>query len=801
MLVFLLVIAQVILCSPLSYKSYLKTKLDDYQVEGVEWLLKRRNEKGSILADDMGLGKSLQSIAYVAEIIGNPEYNVDGAIVIACPAKVVEHWDSEIKKFVNLKLDVLKVRKGSDLKKDDGKDKKIIILSHTALYLADKHFSQRKIDTLIMDEAQILANEKTKLFNIVLNSLSPKYSIGLTGTPLMNSVNDLINILRALCGFSYPLIHNDIVPRDYFEYLPNEIEPFILRRTKEETLELPEKTVEYIRLDFDADHREIYKAATLIELKKVCDKSGPQQRIKIERLNHALQLASCPFNLNVEFSRVLKEYLDGKIDVRTAAEQIISSADLDDETMGDVNDTSENEMVEELILEGTSYPRYDNGKEFELEDRVNNNLNDKLFNELKDTFYKSRKSMEEKGNPFALYSSAKIDKIVQIINERVAQGFQHPLIIFSRSSQIFPDLQKQLFHGTGVSVHYLDGTSSNTAKNNILADFEKGKIKVLILSLKAFNSGLNLMMADTIVFLDPWWNPQIEKQAEDRIYRRNQDKPVYIIRLIMKDSLEEYVLLLQKTKILFFDYFVGKKYTFEEAYGIYSTLLVEIEENSSSILKQLDAMRQEKRKAITPRNRVKRMKHEQFNNGGQFPNSFQNDFNIMGNSMHQMRQSPPKPLQYPNVFITNYVQHQSLYNAENNWMTHPLHFRFGDRIYNPVRLQAGVNMNDLNRDYMGNYYNEIVPSLEFNFPQLESAIAPVHEGIFSNYDTLGIKHHDYSGIKHHDTLGINHHDYSGIKHHDTLGINHYDTLGINHGIFNEEQLVNVDEFFKTFAQL
>jgi non-specific serine/threonine protein kinase len=60
--------------------------------------------------------------------------------------------------------------------------------------------------------------------------------------------------------------------------------------------------------------------------------------------------------------------------------------------------------------------------------------------------------------------------------------------------------------------------------------------------------GLNLTAADYVVHIDPWWNPAVEMQATDRTHRIGQDKPVFIYKLITRDSVEEKILQLQERK-------------------------------------------------------------------------------------------------------------------------------------------------------------------------------------------------------------------------------------------------------------
>ena len=64
----------------------------------------------------------------------------------------------------------------------------------------------------------------------------------------------------------------------------------------------------------------------------------------------------------------------------------------------------------------------------------------------------------------------------------------------------------------------------------------------------AAGTGLNLASADTVIHYDPWWNPAAQDQATDRAHRIGQDKPVFVYKLMMRDSVEEKILQLQERK-------------------------------------------------------------------------------------------------------------------------------------------------------------------------------------------------------------------------------------------------------------
>ncbi len=81
-----------------------------------------------------------------------------------------------------------------------------------------------------------------------------------------------------------------------------------------------------------------------------------------------------------------------------------------------------------------------------------------------------------------------------------------------------------------------------------MESFNAGKTKVFLISLKAGGTGLNLVSADYVIHLDPWWNPAVENQATDRAHRIGQTRTVFVQKLIVRGTIEEKVLELQNSK-------------------------------------------------------------------------------------------------------------------------------------------------------------------------------------------------------------------------------------------------------------
>ena len=86
--------------------------------------------------------------------------------------------------------------------------------------------------------------------------------------------------------------------------------------------------------------------------------------------------------------------------------------------------------------------------------------------------------------------------------------------------------------------------------------FQESRLPVFLISLKAGGTGLNLTGADTVIHLDPWWNPASEMQALNRAHRIGQDKNVFVYRFITKETVEEKIVQLQQKKKDLADMFV-----------------------------------------------------------------------------------------------------------------------------------------------------------------------------------------------------------------------------------------------------
>lgn len=140
--------------------------------------------------------------------------------------------------------------------------------------------------------------------------------------------------------------------------------------------------------------------------------------------------------------------------------------------------------------------------------------------------------------------SGKFENVIHTLENVLSRG--HKVLIFSQFVKQL-DIFRNYFDKEKVKYAYLDGSTRN--REDVVNEFRQNNaVKLFLISIKAGGVGLNLVEADYVFILDPWWNPAVEQQAIDRSHRIGQTKNVFIYKFITKDSVEEKILALQDRK-------------------------------------------------------------------------------------------------------------------------------------------------------------------------------------------------------------------------------------------------------------
>ncbi|MGE0887522.1 MAG: SNF2-related protein [Blastocatellales bacterium] len=443
-------------------------ELRPYQKAGFDWLhFLREANFGGCLADDMGTGKTIQTLCFLQSLKEQYEERnrrkrkkePRAAHLLIVPRSLVTNWEREAQKFApDLKiLNFSQAERAADITEFNDYD--VVLTTYGILLREIERLVEYEFDTVILDEAQAIKNpvsESAKAARL----LKCRHRLTLTGTPVENNTLELWSQF----AFLNPGLLGSI---DYFrEQFTTPIErqqdeqttktlkrlvyPFILRRTKDQVeLDLPPRSEKILWNEMGPEQRKLY------------NQTRDEYRAKILKLIEDKEVKDARFRI-----------LEGLLRLR----QICNHP--------------------KLVLPG----------------------------------YRG--------------SSAKLDTLIETLETLRAED--HKALIFSQFVQMLK-LVEQSLKKAKIPYTYLDGSTINR-QARVDAFQTDDQIKVFLISLKAGGVGLNLTAADYVIHVDPWWNPAVEMQATDRAHRIGQDKPVFVYKLMMRDSVEEKILLLQERK-------------------------------------------------------------------------------------------------------------------------------------------------------------------------------------------------------------------------------------------------------------
>ena len=242
--------------------------LRDYQRHGISWLHHLyRNGLAGILADDMGLGKTHQALGLLQTILAG---NQTARFLIVCPATVVPHWVEKIENYFPELSHYVYHGSRRDLDKANGSN--IYITTYGIIRRDTKTLSDLGFEVIIFDEIQNLKNRKTDVYKAAVR-LNGRMVIGMTGTPLENSIHDLKAIFD-ICLPGYLGNNRDFKTR-YLDPLETDqkhtakeslarlINPFMLRRSREQVLtELPDVIEDIRSCELSDDQISLYRELT-----------------------------------------------------------------------------------------------------------------------------------------------------------------------------------------------------------------------------------------------------------------------------------------------------------------------------------------------------------------------------------------------------------------------------------------------------------------------------------------------------------------------------------------------------------
>jgi SNF2 family DNA or RNA helicase len=242
-----------------------------HQIEGIRDLARR----GSfLLADEMGLGKTLQ--AYTVAAI-DFERNWAKRVLVVCPASLKGNWDDERKQFTNFSGIVLqgtKSEREKQLQEFAVMDWEVLIVNYEQVVIHLEQLNTLHFDIVIFDEAHYLKSYKSARTKACIK-LNPDRRFLLTGSPLLNQVNEFWPLLHIIDPVTYPgywkfvnryavfggFQNKQIVGVKNKAELTTNVSNIMLRRLKKNVLDLPDKQFIVVKVDFHDQQKKVYEQA------------------------------------------------------------------------------------------------------------------------------------------------------------------------------------------------------------------------------------------------------------------------------------------------------------------------------------------------------------------------------------------------------------------------------------------------------------------------------------------------------------------------------------------------------------
>lgn len=578
-------------------------KLLPFQLEGLRWLIDQENGiyKGGVLADEMGMGKTIQTIALLLQ-----DLNKSPSLVVA-PTVALMQWKNEIEQHANGKLKTYLYHGASRTNKvTDLNDVDVILTTYSVLesvYRKQAYGFRRKSGLVkeksllhnmeffrvILDEAHNIKDRQSNTAKAV-NVLKTKKRWCLTGTPLQNRIGEMYSLIRFLgvepfagyycttCDCSSKEwkftdnMHCDhcghviMQHRNFFNhFMLKNIQQFgaqglgleslnniqlllkniMLRRTKVERaddLGLPPRIVTVRRDFFNEEEKDLYKSLYTDVTRKY--NSYVEEGVVLNNYANIFTLITRMRQLADHPDLVLKRLKKGD-----DTSGVIICQLCDDEAEEPIESKCHHKFCRLCIKEYVeSFMEDDNrltcpvchiGLSIDLSQAAL---------EVDMESFKKQSIVSRLNMKGTWRSSTKIEALVEELYNLRSDKRTIKSIVFSQFTSML-DLVEWRLRRAGFQTVKLQGSMSPTQRDETIKYFMNNiHCEVFLVSLKAGGVALNLCEASQVFILDPWWNPSVEWQSGDRVHRIGQYRPVKITRFCIEDSIESRIIELQEKK-------------------------------------------------------------------------------------------------------------------------------------------------------------------------------------------------------------------------------------------------------------
>jgi ERCC4-related helicase len=554
-----------------------KVDLNPHQVDAALFAFRSPLSKGAILADEVGLGKTIEAGILISQKWAERKRR----LLIVCPANLRKQWSQELVDKFYLPSIILEARTFNEQIKAKNLNPfiqdKVVICSYQFARTKEPYISQGEWDLVVIDEAHRLRNvykSSSKIANAIKTALAPFPKILLTATPLQNSLLELYGLVSIIDDFTFGDIDSfkdqfaRLTSQNSFDELKERLKPVCKRTLRRQVLEYVKYTnrIALVQEFFPTDaEQQLYdKVSAYLQREDLY--ALPKSQRKLMTLILRRLLASSTFAISGTLHGMSK-----RLETLLSEQPQTRSVSTEDAFVAEVAQTYETfqETAEEWIDDEEEDD--DGGKESQILTPEQKECVRREMEELK-SFGDLAQSIIRNSKGEALLTALK-----RGLKEATAKGAAHKAIIFTESTRtqnyILDLLERTefagkvvLFNGSnndskskGIYQAWLkqhEGTDRVTGsptadKRAALVDYFRDQASIMI-ATEAAAEGINLQFCSLVVNYDLPWNPQRIEQRIGRCHRYGQKHDVVVVNFLNKANAADqrvYELLAEKFQL------------------------------------------------------------------------------------------------------------------------------------------------------------------------------------------------------------------------------------------------------------
>ncbi|MGL4853377.1 MAG: SNF2-related protein [Phocaeicola sp.] len=534
--------------------------LNPHQVEAALFAFRSPLSMGSILADEVGLGKTIEAALVISQQWAERKRH----ILIIVPATLRKQWSVELEEKFFLPSIILERKNFNAILNESYKNpfdnsNKIIICSYQFAKKQISHIRGVSWDLVVLDEAHKLRNvykASNKTAIVLKESLQPFKKLMLTATPLQNDIKELYGLISIIDDNYFGNLqsfggqYNKVALRDDSSYqeLRHRIRPVVhrtLRSDVQEYVKYTERTPmvqEYAPSDVEV---ELAKKVTSYLQREACYGLPKGQRSLITLVLHKL-LSSSSFaiagTLQTIIDRLEKRLLVNSEEVELLEEAIESNFELFEEYVDEWGDEESEEVKddvevkEQLTLDEIEEIKTEikELKEFhQLALSIAVNSKGECLLKALTIAFENKRSKGEPEKALIFTESTRTQDYIKQLLER--NGYRGKIVLFN-GSNTDGDSKKIYKSWLEANANSSKITGSATAdKRQALVDYFKQEAQIMI-ATEAASEGINLQFCSLLINYDLPWNPQRVEQRIGRCHRYRQKSDVVVVNFINKKN-------------------------------------------------------------------------------------------------------------------------------------------------------------------------------------------------------------------------------------------------------------------------